>query len=408
MHNLIKNRWRAVGAVSLAGALALLVGCGGGGSSSAPTGSTSGGATSGLSVPTAHLPVLKTIGKGEGQLNLIAWLGYLQPQWVKPFEQQTGCMIHATYPNTSDEFVTLMKNGGGGVWDMASSSGDADLRIIYAGDAHPVNINLIPGWKQFFPVFRSPPFNTVNGVHYGVSLQWGPNVLMYSKKAFKTPPTSWNVLYSKQYSGKISVYDGPIYIADGAMYLKYHDPSLGITDPYELTQPQFQAVVNLLRGQHPLVKQYWSSAPAQISAFANGDVTVGASWPYQVSALTAQHFPIGAVIPKEGATGWADTWMLAAKAPHPNCAYMWMRYITTPKVQAEQAVSYGETPDNMLACGYMNQIAKGSCTLYHANAPAAYFKTIALWKTPVAQCDNGKPDCVPYADWVSAWNTQIK
>jgi len=359
-------------------------------------------------VPTAHLPVLQKIGKGEGQLNLIAWAGYLQPQWVKPFQQQTGCIIHATYPNTSDEFVTLMNNGGGGQWDMASSSGDADLRIIYAGDAHPVNINLIPSWKQFFPAFRSPPFNTVNGVHYGVSLQWGPNVLMYSKKAFPTPPTSWSVIYSKKYAGKISVYDGAIYIADGALYLKAHNPSLGITDPYELTQPQFQAVVNLLKTQHPLVKQYWSSAPAQISAFANGDVTVGTSWPYQVSTLTGQHFPIGAVIPKEGATGWADTWMLAAKAPHPNCAYMWMRYISTPKVQAEQAVSYGETPDNMLACGYMNQIAKGSCEQYHANAPARYFNSIALWKTPVVTCDNGKPDCVPYTDWVAAWNTQIK
>jgi putative spermidine/putrescine transport system substrate-binding protein len=407
MQNLIRNRWRAVGAVSLAGALALLAGCGGG-SSSAPAGSTSGGATSGLTVPTAHLPVLQKIGKGEGQLNLIAWLGYLQPQWVKPFERQTGCMIHATYPNTSDEFVTLMRNGGGGVWDMASSSGDADLRIIYAGDARPVNINLIPAWKQFFPVFQSPAFNTVNGVHYGVSLQWGPNVLMYSKKAFPSPPTSWGVLYSKKYAGKISVYDGPIYIADAALYLKAHDPSLGITDPYELTQPQFQAAVNLLKGQHPLVKQYWSSAPAQISAFANGDVTVGASWPYQVLQLMGHHFPIGSVIPKEGATGWADTWMLAARAPHPNCAYMWMRYISTPKVQAEQALSFGETPDNTLACGYMNQMSKGSCALYHANAPAAYFKTIALWKTPVAQCDNGKPDCVPYLDWVAAWNTQIK
>ena len=38
--------------------------------------------------------------------------------------------------------------------------------------------------------------------------------------------------------------------------------------------------------------------------------------------------------------------MLAAKAPHPNCAYLWMQYISTPQVQAKQAVTYGETPDN--------------------------------------------------------------
>jgi putative spermidine/putrescine transport system substrate-binding protein len=398
---------RMAGGLTLLGVAALLAACGSSGGGSTGNSTGAGGAPTGA-VPTAHLPVLKKIGKGEGELNLIAWAGYLQPEWVNPFEKQTGCMVNAKYANTSDEMVALMANGGGGQYDMVSSSGDADLRIIYAGDARPVNINLIPSWKEFFPQFKSPAFNTVDGVHYGVSLQWGPNVLMYSKKAFPTPPTSWSVIYSSKYKGQITVPDNPIQIADAALYLKTHQPSLGITDPYELTQPQFQAAVKLLADQRPLLKSYWDLASQEISAFKNGDVTVGAGWPYQVSALKADKFAIGDTIPSEGATGWADTWMLAAKAPHPNCAYMWMRYISEPKVQAEQAVSYGETPDNMQACAYMNQLQAGSCEEYHANAPAAYLNSIALWKTPIATCDNGKPDCVPYADWVTAWNTQVK
>jgi putative spermidine/putrescine transport system substrate-binding protein len=394
---------RTAGGAALLGAVALLAACGGSGG-----GGTGGsGGSPGGKVPTANLPVLKHIGKGEGQLNLIAWAGYLQPEWVKPFEQQTGCQVNAKYANTSDEMVALMANGGGGQYDMVSSSGDADLRIIYGGDARPVNVGLIPSWKDFFPQFQSPAFNTVDGVHYGVSLQWGPNVLMYSKKSFKTAPTSWSVIYSQANKGRITVPDNPIQIADAALYLKSHQPGLGISDPYELTQPQFQAAVKLLASQRPLLKSYWPLASQEISAFKNGDVTLGAGWPYQVSALQAAKFPIGSTIPKEGATGWADTWMLAAKAPHPNCAYLWMRYISTPKVQAMQATNYGETPDNKLACTYMDQIAAGSCATYHANDPA-YLKSIALWKTPVTTCDNGKPDCVPYSQWVTAWNTQVK
>ena len=96
-------------------------------------GTSTSAAAAGQTVPTANLPVLQTIGKGEGQLNLIAWEGYLQPQWVKPFEQQTGCQVNAKYAGSSDEMVALMKNGGGGQYDMVSSSGDADLRILYAG-----------------------------------------------------------------------------------------------------------------------------------------------------------------------------------------------------------------------------------------------------------------------------------
>jgi putative spermidine/putrescine transport system substrate-binding protein len=230
---------------------------------------------------------------------------------------------------------------------------------------------------------------------------------MYSKTAFPTAPTSWNVIYDSKYKGEVTIPDNPIQIADAALYLSVHDPSLKITDPYELTQTQFQASVNLLKQERPLIKKYWDLASQEISEFSNGDATVGAGWPYQVSTLKSTNFPIGSVIPKEGATGWADTWMLAAKAPHPNCSYLWMRYISTPKVQAEQAVSYGETPDNKLACSYMNQIQAGACDEYHANAPAAYLDSIKLWKTPVATCDNGTTNCVPYAQWQQAWTTEV-
>src|SRR6266536_2978858 len=207
MHNM-SRRTRSALALVAAGILA--AGCGS---------SPGGGATAGSAaqVPTANLPVPKSIGKGEGTLNLIAWEGYLQPLWVKPFQNQTGCQVHATYAGTSDQMVTLMKNGGGGQYDMVSSSGDADLRIIYAGDARPVNVNLIPGWKDFFPAFQSPAFNTVSNVHYGVSLQWGPNVLMYNKKSFPAAPTSWNVIYNSKYKGQVTVPDNPIQIADAEL-----------------------------------------------------------------------------------------------------------------------------------------------------------------------------------------------
>ncbi len=410
----VRPIWRPMTiAIGLA-AMSVLAACGSGGSGSGggatQNGATQngGGAVAGQTVPTAGLPVLQKVGKGEGQLNLIAWEGYLDPKWVKPFEQQTGCQVHAKYAGSSDEMVSLMKNGGGGQYDMVSSSGDADLRILYAGDAHPVNVKLIPSYQDFFPAFQAPAFNTINGVHYGISLQWGPNVLMYNTKDFKTAPASWDVIYNSTYKGQVTVPDNPIQIADAALYLKKHKPSLGITDVYELTQPQFQAAVSLLASQKPLIEKYWSLASQEIFDFKNGNATLGAGWPYQVSTLKAANFPIGTTIPSEGATGWADTWMLAAKAPHPNCSYRWMQYISTPKIQALQAVTYGETPDNKLACAEMNKLQAGSCDEYHANAPQSYFDAISLWKTPLATCDNGQNNCVPYAQWVSAWNTQIK
>jgi putative spermidine/putrescine transport system substrate-binding protein len=343
------------------------------------------------------------VGAGEGKLTMIAWEGYLDPKWVKPFQKQTGCKVQAKYAGTSDEMVTLMRSGGGGQYDMVSASGDASLRLIYGKDVQAVNTALVPGWKSFFKAFQGPPNNTVDGKHYGISLQWGPNTLMFNTKKVKPAPTSWSAIYGSKYKGRITVPNNPIQIADVALYLSKTKPSLGIKDPYELNKKQFDAAIALVKKQKPLIKKYWGLSSDEVSLFKNGDAWIGASWPITTGTLKAAKVPVREIIPKEGATGWLDTWMLSAKAKHPNCAYKWYAYISSPKVQAMQAVTWGETPVNKLACVHMNKLSKGSCSAYHANAPEAYYRSIKFWKTPVADCGNGKKDCMDYTKWVSAW-----
>ncbi|HZK73473.1 MAG TPA: ABC transporter substrate-binding protein [Clostridia bacterium] len=357
--------------------------------------------------PTANIKPQASIGAGEGALNLIAWGGYVDAQWKTPFEKATGCKINEKDAGSSDEMVSLMADGGGGQWDMVSASGDADLRLIYGGDVKPMNTALIPDWAHFQAQFQSPAFNTISGIHYGISLQWGPNDLLYNTTKFPVAPTSWSVIYDPTLSGLITIPDNAIQIADAALYLSKKQPSLNITDPFELTQAQFDATVNLLKQQRPLIKKYWPDIPTVETLFKSGDAVVGAAWPIMTNDLKKAGAPVNDTIPSEGATGWADTWMLATKATHPNCAYLWTKWVSTPKVQAEQAISYGETPVNTLACAQMELILAGSCHQFHADAPGSYFDNIKFWKTPIAACGNGNNNCIPYKTWLSAW-TSIK
>jgi putative spermidine/putrescine transport system substrate-binding protein len=377
-----KSHRRALGLGALAlltGALAFTAaGCGG---SSKKTTSTSG----------SNLPT--SIGKGEGKLNLIEWPYYSDPSFAKKFTQQTGCVIHRKDAGSSNEMVALMRaggGGGGGQWDLVSASGDASLRLIKGGDVQPVNVHLVPSWNDFIPIFKSPAHNTVDGVHYGVSVQWGPNVMLYNHNKIKPGPTDWGALYNAKYKGQITIPNNPIQIADAAFYLM-------------LNKAQFDATINLLKQQKKLVKVYWVYDTDGRTAFANGDVNLGAIWPVDTLALQAKKVPVTEVIPKVGATGWADTWMLAKKAPHPNCAYLWMKYVTTPQVEAKQALVFGETPVNPKACPYMDKIQADSCAKYHLNEPLPYYNTIKFWKTPIAACGNGKNDCMDYNAWQKAW-----
>jgi putative spermidine/putrescine transport system substrate-binding protein len=386
--------WVRLGCIAAAAVLAATA-CG---SSTTPSGSTL------QQPPTATTKPQTSIGAGEGQLNLIALDGYVDDSWVKQFTAQTGCKV-STKTAVPDEMASLMKDGGGGQSDMVSATGDVGLQLIYGGDVKPMNTALIPDWSNFQTFFQSPTYNTINGIHYGISLQWGPNTLLYNTKKFVNPPTSWSVIYDPANKGLITVPDNPIQIADAALYLSKTKPSLGIKDPYELTQTQFTAAVDLLKAQRPLINKYWVLASIEISLFQNGQVFVGAASPYQTIQLKLAGAPVADTIPSEGGTGWGDTWMLATKAPHPNCAYMWTAYVSTAKVQAMQAVSFGETPVNTKACAQMEALQAGSCAQYHADVPGSYFDNIKFWKTPIAQCGDGSNNCIPYDQWVSAWTT---
>ena len=108
--------------------------------------------------------------------------------------------------------------GGGGQYDLVSASGDASLRLIRGGDVQPMNVEPDPGaGKNFIPTFKSPAHNTVDGVHYGISLQWGPNTLLYNTTKVKPAPTSWKALYDPKYKGQITIPNNPIQIADAAL-----------------------------------------------------------------------------------------------------------------------------------------------------------------------------------------------
>ncbi|MGW3958665.1 ABC transporter substrate-binding protein [Amycolatopsis sp. NPDC005003] len=399
----MKNRKTRLAGVL--GASLLLAACGTSGSNSAaPPGAQ------GFTPP--KLEALKALGQPEGQLNVLAWPGYAENgsndpkvDWVTPFEQQTGCKVNVKPFGTSDEAVTLMKTGQ---YDVVSASGDASLRLVASGDAEPVNTALVPNYADVQPFLKDKSWNSVGGVPYGIPHGWGANLLTWRTDKVTPAPTSWSVLFdaNSPYKGKVIAYDSPIYIADAALYLQAHQPDLGIKNPYALDDKQFTAAVNLLKQQRPLVSEYWSDYLKESQALKNADAVVGTAWQVTVNLTKGEGAPLEAAVPSEGATGWSDTWMVAAKSAHKTCAYKWLDYIISPKANAQVAEYFGEAPANTKACAEMTD--KTLCDTYHANDPA-YAAKIAYWTTPIPQCLDGRTDvkCKDYGEWTKAW-TEIK
>src|SRR6186997_123602 len=414
---------RIRGMMALAASAAIAVGaCSSNGGSTAPssTAATSAAPTSAASAPASGAPSASaaaapayTVGEGEGALNLIAWAGYVVGgtggeqvtgyDWVTPFETETGCKVTVKVGLDSGNMVQLMKTGQ---YDGVSASGDATLRLIAGGDVAPVDFNAIPNYADVFEGLKNQPYNTVDGVGYGVPHGRGANVLMYDPSVVTPAPDSWSVVFAADspYKGKVTAYNYAIYVADAALYLMKTNPDLKITNPYSLDETQLAAAVELLKQQKTLVGKYWGTAQEEIDGFANGDMSVGTAWQYQVNTINAAGGKqVEAVLPKEGATGWSDTWMISSVAKHPNCMYKWMDYIISPKANADVTVYFGEAPVSPQACAEAEKLSAGHCDAFHA-ADETYFADVYYWNTPTVTCLDGRGDiCTDFDAWTQAW-----
>jgi len=358
--------------------------------------------SSGLQIDVPDIPMIEELGAFEDELNIVAWSGFVEPAWADTFTAETGCVVNRKVAASSDEMVQLMRTGE---YDLVSASGDASLRLIVDGNVQPLNTALIPNFgDDIVPGMKGQLYDTLNGKVYGIPIGRGANILQYNSEVVSETPTSWSVVWESDtpYAGQIAAYDSPIYIAEAAVYLMATQPELGIKNPYALDQKQLDAAIELLKQQNKNVSEYWNPA-TNISSFTGGNSVVGTSWEILRKATGDEKFK--SVLPEEGSTGWSDAWMLSSESAHPNCAYAWMDYTSTPEVNGQIATNFGMAPANAAFCESSAE-AQAHCEYYNATNEE-YFEKVWFWTTPIEQCLDGRTDvkCTSYQDWTAAWAT---
>jgi putative spermidine/putrescine transport system substrate-binding protein len=354
-------------------------------------------------------PKADLLAGAEGQVNIIAWPGYIEDgstapeyDWVTPFETMTECTVNVKLGSTSDEMVQLMQSGE---YDGVSASGDATNRLMAGGEVVALDLSEFSSYDQVFDGLKDKPWNSLDGQAMGIPHGRGANLLFFNTEAFPDGVDSWAPMWEagSAAEGATSVYDSPIYIADAALWLMATQPELGITNPYALDQEQFDAAMALLASQEAITGQYWADYVVQAESMTDGTVLAGTTWQVVASYAQSLGAKVDVVKPKEGATGWSDTWMLSSKAAHPNCMKLWMDWISSPWANAQATEYFGEAPSNRESCGLTT--SPTHCDDFHA-ADEEYFADVWYWTTATEECLDGRTDvtCVAYTDWVNAWN----
>jgi putative spermidine/putrescine transport system substrate-binding protein len=302
------------------------------------------------------------------------------------------------YANTA---AALRRVAGGWSFDVASIPGGLAYALAKDGAARARNPALVPERASFRAPFRDPAAGRAGTRRYGVAFMWSPRLLLWRHTIRKHAPATWGPLSwnTKARRGKVALEDTPLQIGDAALSLRTLDPALGITDPYALDEAQFAAALTLTSRRLALAGALWQLAGDEIDAFEGGLVDVGAGDWYTAGELRGREVDVGLTLPREGAAGEIDLWMLGANALHPGCAYRWMRYASGARVQAQVARAFGTTPVSAGACALLGANA---CAALHADVPRAFLNRIAFRHTPVEGCGGGRR-CVPFARWEKAW-----
>jgi spermidine/putrescine-binding protein len=298
------------------------------------------GSAATLSALVAAPAILRAESK---ELRVLTWEGYAEPDWVEPFKSTTGAGVNVVYTGSVDEMFAKMQGSKGADFDVVAFDTSAFARYINANLLQPIDMtkvanagNVIPEFKKVDPIMREDK-------QYGVPFAWGSLPLIYDASAFPQAPDTWAVMWDSQYSQQmIALDDANNSIVLGALVL-------GMPDPYNLSDAEFEQVKQKLIAQKKLLLTYYAGFDEGVNAFADNKLKLMFSMGEpQVAALKKKGVNAALSIPKEKAIGWLDCWVISAGARDVELAQAWINACLDKKVGnlLSTKKNYGNTTDS--------------------------------------------------------------
>lgn len=287
------------------------------------------------------------------EVRLFSFEGYAEPEWVGPFEAETGCEVKVAYTGSVDEMFARMVGSDGADFDLVSIDTSLFPRYIDNGLIVPFDMSKVPNTSKLLPSFRSVKEVQSGGETYGVPIAWGSLGLIYDKEAFPSGVDSWESLWDPANTGHVLALDDANNNVTNAAIV------LGLSDPFNLSDADFDRVKDkLIEQKRHLISYYagfeegvniWSSSEARLM-FSMGE--------FQAVELADRGFDVVYSIPKEGGIGWLDTWAMSKGVKDRDCVHKWVNHFlngTTGPVMTDLK-GYGNTTDESPGLDYADKL----------------------------------------------------
>jgi spermidine/putrescine transport system substrate-binding protein len=249
----------------------------------------------------------------EEKLQYFTWSGYELPEFNKSFLDAHPDGIEATIFGDDDDAFTKVKAGFRP--DVAHPCYDKVARWNKEGLLQPIDTKRIKNWDSIFPVFKNlPDLQAGDGKVWMVPWDWGNTSILYRTDLVKDPEPSWNLLWDKQYAGRLAtidaVHDTPVVAA-----------LLAGVNPFDMTPEEMEKVADKLREQRPLLSAYTTDLTSVEQSLSSGALVAAMTWNASATALKKQGLPVEFMKPKEGMLTWSCGFVMLKDAKNVDLAY---------------------------------------------------------------------------------------
>ena len=287
------------------------------------------------------------------EVRLFSFEGYAEPEWVDPFTAETGCEVSVAYTGSVDEMFAKMVGSDGADYDLISIDTSIIQRYLDQGLIIPFDMSKVPNTANLLPSFSAVEEVMSGGETYGVAIAWGSLGLIYDKAAFPDGVDSWEALWSPENAGHVLALDDANNNVTNAAII------LGLDDPFNLSDADFEAVKQKLIEQKQYLISYYAGFEEGVNMWDSSEATLMFSMgEFQTVELANRGYDVVYSIPKEGGIGWLDTWALSKGVKDPECAHQWVNHYlnghTGPTMTEKNG--YGNTTDESPGLDYADKL----------------------------------------------------
>ena len=309
-------------------------------------------------------------------MSLMAFAGYAEDAWVKPFEEANKCTVKINYAGTVEEMFNKVK-GAPNEYNIVSIDPGRIPMYKNANLLQPVDTKKLTNYMKMGAFFREHPYNKMlgAGATYHVPIVWGTQTITVNTAKVPKPKLdkyvdwekktiSYDIFTAPEFKGQTAFFDESTNVTSCAAM------ALGIENPFNLTDSDFQKVADLLYKWKKNARTFTTGLDSEFSVLTSEDAFFVLGGNDALLNIKLEEAGVRKnftqMVPFPGTICWIDGWVITAptKGKSLDLAYKYIDMMIGDAVQKQLAGLVGYGIVNPAGADGFSQVIKDSAYWY--------------------------------------------